>query len=174
MRRLILGFAILLMTIVAYGKGKSVPDYGSTIGIRLSAGAVIKQTELSIGHAFSPHWSVSGRASIALSHFFKGYDKEEKDHYGEFYELHGDEKNSFCGYAAAIYWPGHVYEGIYIRLGLCFIDMRVPDLGTAVGYCFNIWKGIYADVGYEAYLMSSYRNGMLSGNGINIGIHFKF
>ena len=174
MRRLKLVLAMLSVSIITYGKVKSGPDYGSTIGIGMSAGADMKQTELSIGHAFSPHWSVSGRASIALSHFFKGYDKEEKDHYGEFDELHEDEKATFWGYAAAAYWPGHVYEGIYFRMGICLRDMTEPDLGAAVGYCLNIWKGIYADIGYEVHLISAYRNEKISGNVINIGIHFKF
>ncbi len=169
MRRLKLGLAMLFMTIAAYGK--SSLEYGSTIGISMSAGAVRKQTELSIGHAFSPHWSVGGRASIALSHFFKEYDKEEKEHYGEFKEICEDESiEMFCGSASVIYWPAAPYDKIYFRAGCCIGDRSGAGIESAIGYFFRIWKSLYADISYEASLFG----GKLSGNGVSIRIHIKF
>lgn len=171
MRRLELGLAMLFMTITAYGKGKSGLEYGSTIGISMSAGAVRKQTELSIGHAFSPHWSVSGRTSIALSHFFKERDKEEYEHYAEFKEIHVAENvEMFSGCASVIYWPTAPYEKIYFRTGCRIEGISWPHIESAIGYFFRIWRNLYADISYE----TSMNGGKISGNGVSICIHIKF
>lgn len=179
MRRLKLIFAMLLIYSQSYGKIKSIPDYGSTIGISMSSGIVRKQAELTFGHAFSSNWSVSGRVSIALSQFIKDVDEDEKEHYGEFKELSPVEEISgsdrlFIGNASILYWPVQCHKGAYICLGCNFQDGEDTDIETGCGFYFKVWKILYADISYTISLISSYHNERMNGNGLNICFHLKF
>ena len=178
MRRLELALALLLLCSYAYGEEKSSQNYGSTIGIGMSSGIIKKQTELSIGHAFSPNWSVNGTVSIALSQFIKGYEDEEKEHYSKFRDLYEEDErmsdDSFTSRVSVLYWPLHCHKGVYIRLGACFKQRYHTDIEAGGGFCFKIWKGIHGDISYGTPLISSFRNGKISGNGISICIQLRF
>lgn len=167
---------LLLMSTCTYGKEKSSLEHGSTIGINLSSGAEIKQTELSIGHAFSTHWSVNVRGSIALSDFLKGFDKEEEEHYGEFDEIIENEnmKDVFYGNAGVTYWPVRAYEGAFFRVGVLFKGVSEPKLNASIGYCINIWKNIYANMSYETDITGSVKDEKWGKNRVIIGISLQF
>ena len=168
----------MCMFFYGYGNERSGQRGKSTIGISMSSGIVKKQAELSISHAFSQHWSVSGRASIALSIFIDGYEPEEIQHYEEFQNMYeGDEKHRqdiALGCASLKFWPRQCHNGLYLELGCSFGGIDGTDLESSIGYFFPIWRGLCADIAYEISLISSYRNEKMNRNGINIGIHYKF
>lgn len=169
---------MFLICSCAYGAEKSRQDYGSSIGVGMSSGIIKKQTELSIGHAFSPNWSVSGRVSIALSQYISGYDEEEQAHFGEFQDpdKEGDTipHNMSSGSAGVLYWPSRCYKGLYIRTGVYFGECNLTDIEVGAGFFFKIWKLIHADIAYDTLLISSFHSGRMGRNGIRISIHLKF
>lgn len=175
-----MGFTMLFICVSAYGYGneRGIQRGKSTIGISMSSGMVKKQAELSISHAFSQHWSVNGRTSIALSIFIDGFEQEEEEHYGEFKNLYKKDERSpqdiVRGCASVTYWPVRCHSGLYFRIGGIFGSREEADIESGIGYFFRIWRSIHADIAYETSLISSFRNGKMSGNGINIGIHYKF
>ena len=178
MRRLKFVIELLFICTNVSGKENSSQNYGSTFGIVVSSGIIEKQTELSIGHAFSSKWSVRGTVSIALSQFIKGYEDEEKEHYEEFEKIYENQSGSrnemFSGSASILYWPSFCHKGPYIRLGTCFGMKAHTDIEVGGGVFIKIWKGIYADIAFGTRLISSFRNEKMDGDGISISIQLKF
>lgn len=180
MRRFKLIFAGML--IFSYASGQNAGWDGrkaaNHVGADLSSVLITGKTSISVGHAFSRHWSITGEAGIGIPGLRRNKTEEETEHYKELYG-HGDKSDNegydiITGTASFAYWPEGSLEGIYLRFGLKYGNRTGADCRIGIGYMLPLWKMIYADIRYCMDMAASCRHGTIKGSGTTIGINIIF
>ncbi|MBQ7811940.1 MAG: hypothetical protein IJ394_05220 [Bacteroidales bacterium] len=174
--KLTLAGLIICLCATAQTMEREKNDIKALFGFCPSAAILDRIAGISIGLAFSPHWSVEGKVSVAAGILRKADSTEETDHYMEFgKEADINETGSlFTGTVSAAYWPDKSFKGAYFRLGYRCGDRDGADIRAGAGYMFRIWKMIHADISWDIDLISSCKNGVKDKDNISICISIIF
>ena len=146
------------------------------IGSAISSGTI----RFTLGHKIADNWSIAAETGMNIKGLIKRKDNETITHWNtlSFSGTHEGQRQFRDNFTEvsfyAQYWPGKVYNGPVISLGTVLKDRSGADILTSIGYTFQIWSGIRADLLYNLCLIESIQSTKISPSGIRIGISYVF
>ena len=135
---------------------------------------------MAFGHQIEYRWSIAAETGINTDRLIKDKDNETTTHWNSlsYSDDTGDQRKFRDNLTEvsiyAQYWPEEVFCGPMFCMGGTVKDRSGVDILAGVGYTFTIWKGIRADIIYNAYIIEAIKTLKLSPYGIRIGIGYVF
>lgn len=151
------------------------------IGTDIISGLCFETIQIRLSHGFAPHWSAGTDIGIQLTAVIKTGNKltqahddalKDSDLSIEAAQKNGGQFRKICIHME--YWPQSLYIGPMISLGGQITDRGIPDITLAVGYSFQIVKGLGIYTMYRCGIREVYVTEKLPSDGIKAGIYYAF
>lgn len=152
----------------------------NAVRLEIASAISTRTIRMTFCHQIADKWSIATEAGMNLNKLIKGKDHETVTHWNT---LSGTDstgsphkfRDNFTEVSiCAQYWPAEPYHGPVFCVGGVVKDRSGADITASLGYTFDIWDGIRADLMYHAYIIESIKTYKLSLGGIRIGISYVF
>ena len=152
----------------------------NAVRLELASAISTRIIRMTIGHQISDKWSIAAETGLNINRILKDKDHETTTHWNTLSVSNssGSERTFRDNFTEvslyAQYWVTHAYEGPVFCMGGTLKDRSGSDIITSIGYTFNIWNGLRADLLYNLHIIESIKTGNTPSDNIRIGISYVF
>jgi hypothetical protein len=146
-------------------------QYSCALGTDLAAVMQTGGVNMTAIGRIGSRWSVSWRSEISIESILGTKDVEYEEHNGEFIQPYHRSEVAHNSSIGVEYWPHGAFQGAYLGTGLTCLEDTGTDCYMSIGYCIQIYKGLYTIMSYGTDILATMRSGKPSGAGLGIRLY---
>lgn len=144
----------------------------------LEASSILRSGDLDLfyGISINTHWSVCAETSLKLPELKSmSSTSEHRDNLMiEQTKITSPSTDIIKATVSSQFWLKETFDGPMISFGMETSASHNIGFPLSIGCMCGIGKGIRLLIGYDAEILSSIRDGKISGKGINFSIGYEF